>query len=315
MARINWIGALPLMDQIAALREAGDHLTLIADHAAPPPADLTIFAVDAGMTTDQIAALSDRIIGPWIVWNTGDAALLTIVAYEAGATAVLPGAITPTLLVQAIRHTLVGSDTARPAGATRTRHYRAGDAVLLHADEILEIEAGVLAQVALHRDGKDVLLGLFGPGHLVLGHPDDECALHLTAQSNLTVRVRAWSEASRDPRVIERLATRVRQMEAWAAMQARPYLDQRLLGILNLLAEQFGVAHPHGTLINVRVTHAQLASAIGATRTTVTRLLGDLRTRGLLTNATLTDGERFCLRDQPHGDHTPPRHSAFDRSH
>lgn len=47
--------------------------------------------------------------------------------------------------------------------------------------------------------------------------------------------------------------------------------------------------------------HAQLASAVGATRTTVTRLLGQLRRRGILLAVPAEGGERFCLPDQKDG--------------
>ena len=79
-------------------------------------------------------------------------------------------------------------------------------------------------------------------------------------------------------------------------MQARPYLDQRVMGILALLAEQFGQPHPEGMLVDVRLTHAQLATAVGATRATVTRCLGDLRTRNLLCVVGRREGERLCIR-------------------
>ena len=79
-------------------------------------------------------------------------------------------------------------------------------------------------------------------------------------------------------------------------MQARPYLDQRVLGILSLLAEQFGISHPNGTLIDLRLTHAQLAVAVGATRTTITRVLGELRAAGKLSADGSGRAERFVLR-------------------
>lgn len=88
-------------------------------------------------------------------------------------------------------------------------------------------------------------------------------------------------------------------MEAWASMQARPNFEQRILGLLELLAEQFGQSHAEGTLIDVRITHGQLATAIGATRSTVTHKLADLREREIVTLVQTRRGERYCLRS-PH---------------
>jgi CRP-like cAMP-binding protein len=185
--------------------------------------------------------------------------------------------------------------TSFPRGE-RIRRYPRDAIIALPADAILDVREGVVAQTVLHDDGSEVLLGLCGPGSLLVGHPEDDCCLQILAHTDVTVSIERWETAAGQPGFAARLRTRLRQMEAWSAMGARHYLDQRLLGILGLLAEQFGTPHDEGTLVDVRITHAQLAAAIGATRTTVTRLLGDLRARDLLTTSGTGPRERFCLR-------------------
>jgi len=175
------------------------------------------------------------------------------------------------------------------------RNYRAGERILLDPDGVLEILEGVVALTVIHEDGAEVLLGLYGPGQVLAGHPEDACAIQLCAHSNTRVWIQPWTEADRQPGFAERLRDRLRTMEAWAAMQARPHLEQRLLGILSLLAEQFGRPTSRGLVIEVRITQSQLASAVGATRTTVTRLLGGLRRRSLLIAIRSGRGERYCL--------------------
>jgi CRP-like cAMP-binding protein len=56
----------------------------------------------------------------------------------------------------------------------------------------------------------------------------------------------------------------------------------RLLGFLRLLIEEFGEPCEGGFYLPFALTHAQIGSAIGSTRVTVTRLMGKLRQRGLL---------------------------------
>ena len=178
----------------------------------------------------------------------------------------------------------------------RQRLYRVGERILLNPESTLEIEAGVVALTVIHADGTEVLLGLYGPGQVLAGHPEEAIQLH--AHTNAAVRIEPWTEAvRRQPDFADRLRDRLRLVEAWSAMQARPQIEQRLLGILSLLAEQFGRPVPRGVRIDVKITHAQLASAVGATRSTVTRLLGDLRRRGLLLSDRAEYGERYCLRD------------------
>jgi len=184
---------------------------------------------------------------------------------------------------------------ARERIADRLRHFRQGDPIYLQDDTVLEVLEGVVSLTAFHADGAAVLLGLFGPGQLLPGHPAAGCAIELVAHTEAEVRMHPWSEALRRPELMERLRCRLRQMEAWASMQAHPHLEQRLLGILGLLAGLFGKPHPRGLLIDVRLTHAQLASAARGTRATVTRLLSRLRRRGLLAVVRGAMGGRFCL--------------------
>jgi hypothetical protein len=175
------------------------------------------------------------------------------------------------------------------------RHNRSGERILLDPESTLEVQEGVVALTVIHYDGAEVLLGLYGPGQILPGHPEDTCCIQLYAHSTAKVQVQSWAETAEKPGSAEQLRERLRHLEAWAAMQARPQIEQRLLGILSLLAEQFGRATPRGTMIDVRITHAQLASAVGATRATVTRRIGLLRRRGLLAVAGSGRSERYYL--------------------
>jgi hypothetical protein len=56
-------------------------------------------------------------------------------------------------------------------------------------------------------------------------------------------------------------------------------VDQ-LLGYLHLLAEEFGEEDSAGLHLPFVLTHSQLAGAIGSTRVTITRMLGELRKYG-----------------------------------
>lgn len=305
--QLVFAGALPPWEMITTLYEHGYGVALApAVRAGDDPAPgVTIVSLLPGATLAALAEQTHSRAGPWIAWSRVDEPRLTVAAYEAGALAVLPAASSAAMLVRAAERACAAQPTsAAPVELRRTvrRRYRAGDQIALGDQDVLEIEAGIVVQSAVQQDGKAVVVGIWGPQQLLLGHPDDDCCLQLTAQIDTDVVIRPRQLALREPRCAELLAARLRFMEAWAAMQARPYLDQRLLGLLELLAEQFGVEQPHGTLINVRLTHAMLAAATGATRSTITRLLGELRTRGLLV-ASSFPGERLCLRHGPRGDH------------
>lgn len=260
----------------------------------------------------DIPAIAEAARGlgiPWLACGTGP----EIEAYRAGALAVLPGDAPPALLQETLARHLArlsssGEETVRrvPPGRWQ-RRYRSGERIEIDPESTLEVQEGVLALTVIHEDGAEVLLGLYGPGHVLAGHPEDGCCLQLYTHTDARVHVQPWAEAVRRPGFSERLRDRLRYMEAWAAMQARPQIEQRLMGILALLGEQFGRATPRGLLIEVRITHVQLASAVGATRATVTRRLGLLRRRGLLSSVASGNGERFCLRSWDGRQHAPAR--------
>ncbi len=68
-------------------------------------------------------------------------------------------------------------------------------------------------------------------------------------------------------------------------------VDQ-LLGYLHLLAEEFGEEDHAGLHIPFVLTHAQLAGAIGSTRVTITRMLGELRKYGEIS---ISSGNKISL--------------------
>ncbi len=58
--------------------------------------------------------------------------------------------------------------------------------------------------------------------------------------------------------------------------------SSRLVGFLLLLCRDFGVSGSKGLTIDLPLSHQAIAEAIGSTRVTVTRLLGELKCSGLL---------------------------------
>ena len=304
LVRGDWAGAFELL---APLYGAGYRLTLapdgrLCDGTLPHAPGLLLVALDDDTPHDATAFLLEGQPLPWIGWNRHDEMSAALAAYRTGALTVLPAALSGELLLQSVRNALAA---VAPPGATSTieRRYARDALIALERDAILDVREGIVAQTVIHADGTEVLLGLCGPGQLLIGHPDDSCCLQLLAHTETLVTIRGWSAAAAQPHFAERLRARLRQLEAWSAMGARHYLDQRVIGILGLLGEQFGHPQDDGLLIDVRITHAQLATAVGATRTTVTRILGELRARNLLTTVGSGASERFCLRSRERIDH------------
>lgn len=78
----------------------------------------------------------------------------------------------------------------------------------------------------------------------------------------------------------------------WLSTLGQRRTIDRLLGFLTLLVEEFGEPCKNGYCLPFPLTHAQIGSAIGSTRVTVTRLMGKLRQRQLI----CTQGDNLiCL--------------------
>ncbi len=306
-AQVSVLGPWPRALALAAgLHGSGVAATFVAAVGSLPRSTTLLIALVASeQDLAAVASLSPPF--PWFAWLAPDASELLADAYRAGASAVFPAETPAEVILRAIHNHLTAWGAARGASrgepSVRRERHRRGERIVLTNEATLEVAEGVIALTVLHPDGAEVLLGLFGPGSLLTGHSEDGCFLELVAHTEASVVVRPWSESIRDPDLATRLRARLRQMEAWAAAQARPFLEQRVLGILALLAEQFGHTEDGHTVIDLRITHAQLAATVGATRTTVTRILLALRRRGVISIDRTPTGERLCLHFHATTDH------------
>jgi CRP-like cAMP-binding protein len=77
--------------------------------------------------------------------------------------------------------------------------------------------------------------------------------------------------------IFRQLTRRLQQTEGILATVGYRRVEERLRHLLLLLVREVGQPAPEGTRLSVRLTHQQLANAIGTTRVTVTRLLSQLQ--------------------------------------
>ncbi len=77
--------------------------------------------------------------------------------------------------------------------------------------------------------------------------------------------------------MLQGLSSRILQTEMMIETLAHRDMGSRLVSFLLILCRDFGVPSPNGITIDLKLSHQAIAEAIGSTRVTVTRLLGDLR--------------------------------------
>lgn len=160
----------------------------------------------------------------------------------------------------------------------------AGRAIPLRADEILVACRGIVQLFTIQQDGSETLLGLAGPS-MPIGLPLTTVEPYwATALTDIDVLTLPMSEIETSPvlmaGIFRNLILRLQQAEAWLALSGKRLVADRLKHLLLLLARDFGQVEPAGVRIPVRLTHHQLATAIGTTRVTVTRLLKDFKAEG-----------------------------------
>lgn len=162
--------------------------------------------------------------------------------------------------------------------------YTPGQVIPLFPDEWVIVCRGVVQLTTLYPNGGEALLGFAGPS-MPLGSPltmlEPYQAKALTAVDVLRLPA-AEVEASEilSQGLLKQVVRRLRQTEALLALAGRRRVEDRLRQLLSLLAVELGSPVATGVRLQVRLTHQDLANAIGTTRVTITRLLNRFRQQG-----------------------------------
>ena len=160
-------------------------------------------------------------------------------------------------------------------------------------DSVVVIRSGAVVMRTLQADGTESLLCLFGPGEAVQGQAAGSGGVELAAHSETLASIRPWCEGCPDGEMARQLARAQVTLTAWSVAQARPQVDRRVRGLLRLLADRFG---RDGRMIDLRLTHQQLAEAVHSTRPTVSRALRELLRSGLVRFDGAGDYRRISIR-------------------
>jgi CRP/FNR family transcriptional regulator, global nitrogen regulator len=140
-------------------------------------------------------------------------------------------------------------------------------------------EAGEEITVALLRENS-----VFGVLSLITGQRADRFyhAVAFTTVELLSIPIEQVEKALRDNPdlsmvMLQGLSSRILQTEMMIETLAHRDMGSRLVSFLLILCRDFGVPTVDGITIDLKLSHQAIAEAIGSTRVTVTRLLGDLR--------------------------------------
>ncbi len=145
--------------------------------------------------------------------------------------------------------------------------------------------------VTLDVCGRGAMLGL-------AGHTEAEAVVHEDAALLVIPRSEFETWMARNPTVVpavlELVAEHGRRLATRLVLVSRHGSKGRLAMLLLDLGTRFGVRDSRGTILDVRLTHREMAELIGATRETVSVAIIELRDAGVIA----TESKRVVIVDE-----------------
>lgn len=174
---------------------------------------------------------------------------------------------------------VINTVVPNPQDDRKHQTFVAGELILLEADCYWLIQQGVVKTSTQTEEGVTIALGYWGVNNLV-GQP---LSLVYPYQVKCLTPVRAKRiPASQADRIASLIQHQVRQTEELLCILRTETIYPRLCKMLLWLADKFGCEVEIGRVIDLKLTHQDLAEIIGATRVTVTKLINQLEQEGFL---------------------------------
>lgn len=176
--------------------------------------------------------------------------------------------------------------------STQQRQFAARSLLPMESQSLWKIETGVVRAMSWLEDGTVVTLGLWGAGDVVgkaLSHLDPYQLECLTKVEAARLSTDDWQQTQ------AALLAHLQQAGELTLIRSHRRVDIMLLKLLNWLGKKFGRQVEQGQLIDLRLTHQDIAEILGSTRVTITRTLNQLEQQGLIRRLSL---QRIVLQEE-----------------
>ncbi len=191
--------------------------------------------------------------------------------------------------------------------ATADRNYAPGDAVYRegeYGDALYVLVSGVMKLFRPYSGSKEATLRLLRDwdifGHLAFAGEARQRAYAEAVTACVVTKVpKIFVERAvrQEPRVAFKIMTllelRLVQYEELVKCLLPRETEVRLANLLPILAQKFGDRRDGVVTIDLRLTHQDLAAMVASTRESVTKVLNEMRGRGLIE----VEGGRITLKD------------------
>jgi len=177
-----------------------------------------------------------------------------------------------------------------------------GDAIT----HVVVVRRGAVKVWAGDHEARWVTLGLYGRGSVLCeqgvleadaAHADAASAFDESAVVRLPVELVRTAASVSAPFALglgALAARRAQRLERRLGLLLHRSAHARLAALFLALSSDFGVRDSRGVIINLKLTHRELAALIGVTRETVSVTMQELRRQGLVA----ADGKRPVLLDE-----------------
>jgi global nitrogen regulator NtcA len=165
------------------------------------------------------------------------------------------------------------------------------------AERVYFLQKGAVKLSRVYEAGEEITVALlkensvFGVLSLITGHRSDRFyhAVAFTAVELISVPIERFEQTLKNNpelswHMLRGLSSRILQTEMMIETLAHRDMESRLTSFLLVLCRDFGIPAMggKGVTIDLKLSHQAIAEAIGSTRVTVTRLLGELRDSGAI---------------------------------
>ena len=159
------------------------------------------------------------------------------------------------------------------------RNFKRRSILPLNPETIWLIDSGVVRTLTWFEDGSCATLGLWGEGDLVGSALSASRAYEIECLTDVRAKVIPKAQWYLHT---EAMILHIQKNEEFLKIVHCRQAEIAIMHLLNWLVKRFGSQVEQGELINLRLTHQEMAEMIGTTRVTMTRILNNFERQGLI---------------------------------
>lgn len=171
-------------------------------------------------------------------------------------------------------------------------HLKPRSVLPLKPSRFWKIEAGFVRTVTWHEDGTLVTLGVWGAGDIVGQAFSKIEPYQIECLSRVEAIILPMEECLP---MTDVLLSHIQQVEELMVIRSYKTVEIMLIKLLGWLTSRFGRVVEQGHLIDLRLTHQDIADLLNSTRVTITRALTQLEAQGLIHRLSL---HRIVLKEE-----------------